>query len=103
MKHSTQDIKYSPFFSHTWSQEASGNSSCLELPHPHNTENIKDTVDEVLQEWNIPITKLNIVITDNGSKMLKAFKQIAYVDSEDVEFDENESDLSDTPMEEEEL
>lgn len=35
--------------------------------------------------------------------MLKAFKQIAYVDSEDVEFDENESDLSDTPMEEEEL
>ena len=56
------------------------------LPHPYNTENIiKDTVDEVLQEWDIPITKLNIVITDNGSNMLinKEFKQVAYVDSED--------------------
>ena len=59
------------------------------LPHPHNAENIKDTVDKVLREWDIPITKLNIVITDNRSNMLKAFKQVAYVDSEDVEFNEN--------------
>ena len=54
--------------------------ACLKLPHPHNAENIKNRVDEVLQEWDIPITKLNIVITDNGSNMLKAFKQVAYVD-----------------------
>ena len=55
------------------------------LPQPHNAENIKDRVDEVLREWDIPITKLNIVITDNGSNMLinKEFKQVAYVDSED--------------------
>ena len=41
-------------------------------------------------------------IADNGSNMLKPFKQVAYVNSEDEEFDEIESDLSDTPMEEEE-
>ena len=44
------------------------------LPHPHTADNIKALMDEVLLEWKIPLNKVKIVITDNASNMVKAFK-----------------------------
>lgn len=32
------------------------------LPHPHNAEHIRSTVDTVLVEWNIPLTKVMAVV-----------------------------------------
>ena len=31
---------------------------------------------EVLMEWDIPLSKVAVVITDNGSNMVKTFKQM---------------------------
>ena len=54
------------------------------MPHPHNAVNIRDITDQVLQEWNIPHSKILAILTDNASNMLKAFQQELHVqDSED--------------------
>ena len=39
------------------------------MPHPHNAENIREILNEVLQEWRIPSTKVVVVITDTGSNL----------------------------------
>ena len=45
------------------------------MPHPHSAVNIRAIVDEVLEEWNIPHSKVMAILTDNASNMLKAFQQ----------------------------
>ena len=44
------------------------------MPSPHTGENIRQLVDDILTEWEIPPQKVAAVITDNGSNMLAAFK-----------------------------
>jgi len=39
------------------------------MHHPHNAENIRELLNEVLQEWRIPSTKVVVVITDTGSNL----------------------------------
>jgi len=41
--------------------------------HPHTGKHIREVVQEVLVEWNIPLAKVFAILTDNGSNMLKAF------------------------------
>ena len=55
------------------------------LPHPHNAEHIRSTVDTVLGEWNIPLMKVMAVVTDNGSNMVKAFREMVVTDDEEEE------------------
>lgn len=43
--------------------------------HPHTAENIKQVVEEVLQDWSIPLPKVKAVLTDNASNMVKVFRQ----------------------------
>ena len=43
------------------------------LPHPHSADNIRALMDDVLLEWEIPLSKVEVVITDNASNMVKAF------------------------------
>ena len=63
------------------------------MPHPHNAENIREILNEVLQEWCIPSNKVGVVITDNGSNMVKAFRQ-DYCAGEGADADEeDESDI----------
>ena len=70
------------------------------MPHPHSAENIRDTLDPVIKEWDIPLTKVNVVITDNGSNMVKAFRQIACTEEEDsAEEEEIDETITDTPVE----
>ncbi len=48
-----------------------------EVAHPHTAlSSIKACVDQCLQEWKIPKEKILTIITDNGSNMVAAFKQI---------------------------
>ncbi len=47
-----------------------------EVAHPHTALSIKACVDKCLQEWKIPKEKILTIITDNGSNMVAAFKQI---------------------------
>ena len=45
------------------------------MPHPHSAVNIREVVEKVLQEWNIPPSKVAAILTDNASNMLKAYQQ----------------------------
>ena len=63
------------------------------MPHPHNAENIREILNEVLQEWCIPSTKVGVVITDTGSDMVKAFRQDYFAGEGDDADEEDESDI----------
>ena len=45
------------------------------MQHPHNAETIREMVEEILKEWAIPIDKILAILTDNGSNMIKAFRE----------------------------
>ena len=45
------------------------------MPLPHTAANVRKLIEEVLEEWNIPLSKVFIIVTDNGSNMVAAFKQ----------------------------
>ena len=58
------------------------------LPSPHTAERIEDLLREVITEWDIPENKINAILTDNGSNMVKAFQdwlQVIQGDSEEEE------------------
>ena len=44
------------------------------IPSPHIGEHIREIIDEVLAEWELPTNKIGAILTDNGSNMLKAFR-----------------------------
>ena len=44
----------------------------IKLPHPHTGELLASKISERITYLNIPVTKVAIVITDNGSDMIKA-------------------------------
>ena len=62
------------------------------LPHPHTADNIKTLMDTVLLEWEIPLNKVEVVITDNASNMVKAFKLALESSCEDGEVEEEEEE-----------
>ena len=48
-----------------------------QMPSPHTADNILKIVNGILADWNIPLDKVGNTITDNGSNMVKAFKEVA--------------------------
>ena len=87
------------------------------MPTPHTAENILEVVVDVLTDWNIPGERVGNTITDNGSNMIKAFKEDQHptdleVDDEntstsknqeaagDVEEDTDQDDSSDDELDE---
>ena len=36
---------------------------------PHTADHVRELVDAILEEWDIPISKVKVVVTDNGSNM----------------------------------
>lgn len=69
-----------------------------ELNGAHVAAKIYDAVMKILTEWDIPISKISKVVTDNGSNMIKAFQdsvQLAYLQEthivEEPIIQENES------------
>ena len=45
------------------------------MPSPHTAANVRKLIEKVLEEWNIPLSKVFVIVTDNGSNMVAAFKQ----------------------------
>ncbi len=45
------------------------------LASPHTADHVEATVEEILGEWDIPKEKISAILTDNGSNMVKAFKE----------------------------
>ena len=37
---------------------------------------ICDLTYQIIQEWGIPLSKVQFIITDNGSNMIKVFKSV---------------------------
>ena len=56
--------------------------------HPHTGEHVRELVDEVLREWEIPVSKVVAILTDNGSNMLRAFSTLV----QDKESNDEESE-----------
>ena len=77
------------------------------LPHPHTAENIRSIMDEVLEEWGIPLSKIAVVVTDNGSNMVKMFKltvqSASGADTEESDVEKEEEVGEDYNFEEREL
>lgn len=42
---------------------------------PHTAEKIRDITDDILLQWNIPYSRLFKVATDNGTNVVKAFRE----------------------------
>ena len=47
------------------------------MPHPHNANSIRTVLSNILDDWEIPLEKVKVIVTDNGSNMVKAFHQDA--------------------------
>ena len=62
------------------------------LPSPHTGDNIRELVDDVLDEWEIPHSKVSATLTDNGSNMLAAFRPRVFESVDDVEEDDGVDD-----------
>ena len=45
------------------------------IKHPHTGLAIRQVFDTILGEWVIPTNKVRAVVTDNGSNIVKAFKE----------------------------
>ena len=45
------------------------------LASPHTADHVEAVVEEVLAEWEVPKEKINAILTDNGSNMIKAFRE----------------------------
>ena len=68
-----------------------------QMPGPHTADNILSIVNHVLADWNIPLDKVGNTITDNGSNMIKAFKEDAADYSDEAE--DELSHMHEQPME----
>lgn len=62
------------------------------MPSPHTADHVRDLVHKVLMEWNIPLNKIMVVVTDNGSNMVAAFKKFVATDDDEGDDSEMEED-----------
>ena len=87
------------FFSQRDHQRHQVTLAVRRLPHPHTGENIRDAVESILEEWSIPLSKVRVVITDNGSNMVKAFRQHFEEDDEDDDGEEDDGSVKEVEPE----
>ena len=69
--------------------------SLMEIKHPHTGEKLAGCLDECLRKWGISSEKVLLVVTDNGTNMIKAVKllQSQYSQpSDEISDEEEESD-----------
>jgi hypothetical protein len=53
-----------------------------QISHPHTGEMISDKVEATLRQWQIPKSRVLLLITDNGKNMVKAMKILAQNNNE---------------------
>jgi len=77
--------------------------ACLNLSnikHPHTGEKVAECINRSLQQWDIPEEKIILVVSDNGSNMLKAIRLLqAEAEAENVETDEEQDTEESTESE----
>lgn len=76
------------------------------MPSPHTGENIFMIIQSVISDFEISDIQLNKVLTDNGSNMVKAFKNISmkkYTIDDDASEPDPEDDDTSSPEKEDEL
>ena len=61
----------------------------------HTAEHVKEVVEELMKEWEIPESKVRVIVTDNGSNMVAVFKSHFEEEEMDVDgdIDEDEDDF----------
>lgn len=62
------------FFDTTASKPVHAMLNLCSLPHPHTGKAMSDMLNNILQQWGIPSSKVMIIVTDNGANMIKAIK-----------------------------
>lgn len=75
--------------------------ACLNLSnieHPHTGEKLAECINRSLQQWDIPEDKIILVVSDNGSNMLKAIR-LLQAEAENVETDEEQETEESTESE----
>ena len=53
------------FYSHKDCRLHTVTLAVCRMPSPHTGDNIRDLVDQVLDEWQIPLSKVSATLTDN--------------------------------------
>ena len=72
----------------------------------HTAEHVKEVVEEVMKEWEIPESKVRVIVTDNGSNMVAVFQthfeeeEMKEMETEDEEMD---VDIGDTDEDEDDF
>lgn len=61
--------------------------------HPHTGEALANCIESTLDEWAIPESKILLIVTDNGSNMIKAVELLKKAHSDSTEV--AQSDASD--------
>ena len=46
------------------------------MPSPHTAVHIREKVEEVLRDWEFSDDKVSLIITDSGSNMVAAFRNL---------------------------
>ena len=63
------------------------------MPSPHTEKSIRALSQVILSEWEIPLTKVSAVLTDNGSNIIASFRYLCA--SKESEDSDGEGDLED--------
>ena len=78
------------------------------IHHPTTGENIRIVLEQIINEWDIPRSKIMAVVTDNGSNIIKAFRdlvieaEVSSEDAQEVSDEEDEKELEEDEKEGEE-
>ncbi|XP_038062433.1 E3 SUMO-protein ligase ZBED1-like [Patiria miniata] len=72
---------YMSFTIHFISPDWKLQSRCLDtsfLPESHTAENLANALRSTLTQWNLPVSKLSCITTDNGANIVAAIRQLQW-------------------------
>lgn len=85
------------FFSRKDHRRHSATLAVRRMPQQHTGENIRELVQSILDEWEIPPSKVSATLTDNGSNMVAAFRPQIIENDDDGEDDMESAEDADLP------
>ena len=77
------------------------------MPSPHTAQHVREMVEELLQEWELSVDKISLIITDSGSNMVAAFRNVvekrAITEEESDAKEEEEEEMESEAEEEDDI